>query len=104
MTPEVISAILTGLAGLVTALGALYTVRRKSIDADASANYRELLSLRRDNAKYRRKEVLMLRWLHQAELVAAQKGVELPAMPAELDNLLNGGGGGESGPIPVPEQ
>lgn len=100
--PEVISAILTGLAGIVTAVGGIYTIRRKNIDADASANYKELLSLRKDNKRLRRKEILFLRWIHDCEVEAAEKGIDLPDMPGELRALLNDADNGEAtGPPPV---
>lgn len=103
MTPELISAILTGLAGVLTAIGGIYTVRKKSHEADTAANFNELKSLRRAADKFRRKEVLFLNWTHQMQLAGAEKGISLPAMPDELRKLLASQGEetGETGPFPT---
>lgn len=103
MTPELISAILTGLAGVLTAAGGIYTVRRKSSDADTAANFNELKSLRKATDKFRRKELLFLNWTHRMQVVAAEKGLSLPDMPDELRRLLASQGeeSGETGPFPT---
>lgn len=99
MQPEIISAILTGVAGLITAISGFYALRRKRDEDDSTANYRELLSLRKESEKLRRKEVLLLRWNHAMQVSAAQQGVDFPPMPDELDRLLNAST--ESGPMPA---
>lgn len=99
MPPETISAVLTGLAGLITAVSGFYALRKKRDEDDVTANYRELLSLRKENARYRRIQVLMLRWVQRIEVKGARSGFLLPKMPDELDRLLNDAP--ESGPFPA---
>ena len=91
MTPEMVGALLTGLTGLITAAAGFYTVRRKNSDAHASANYKELLSLRRENERLRRTTVLYARWTHRMNVAAEQAGVSLPDQPDELRDLLRDG-------------
>lgn len=95
---ETISAVLTGVGGLVTALSGIYVVKNKRVDADTTANYQELLSLRKEVVTLRRKDVLYARWHHQASMKAAQGGYELEPFPSELEKLVSGeDDGGDTG-------
>lgn len=107
MTQEVISAILSGAASLITAAGGVLILRNRRRDQDQEQDTEELKYLRKENKWQREFNLAATRHMYRLEMLLASRDIDPPERPKILDadaDLPDRPRSNGSGPFPAQPQ
>lgn len=105
MTQEVISAVLSGVTSLITAVGGVLILRNRRRDQDAEQDAAELIHLRKENKWMKKYNLAATRHMYRLEMMLASRDIDPPERPETLDDdpdVPDRPRSTGSGPFPVP--